>query len=154
MSGVRDGRRIGAASVLQVLVQFTGIALALWPFAPVSAWPGLALLPGVAGVALGAWTIAHNRIGNFSVFPEPLRRARLVTTGPYAHVRHPMYGALILVTAAAAAWHGHPLNGVGAVLVVASVVAKARREERFLRARFAQYDAYRRRTRFFIPYLL
>lgn len=144
----------GVASHLQVGAQLAGVAATVWPLEGPGRLPAAALALFGAGLALGAWTLAHNRIGNFGIYPEPRASARLVTTGPYAHVRHPMYGALMLVMLGAAFWNGHAISFAGLALVVAAVTAKAMREERLLGARFGEYAAYRRRTRWFVPYLL
>ncbi len=142
-----------AISHLQVAAQFTGIALTLVPVPGTPHGPAAALAACVAGAALGIATLAHNRLGNFRVYPEPKSGARLVTSGPYALIRHPMYSALLLMMAGIAAWNAHPLNLAGLALTAAAVVSKAAREERFLMAAFDGYDAYRARTRRFIPWL-
>ena len=90
---------------------------------------------------------------NLTVFPKPLAGVRLVDTGAYRLVRHPIYGGLIL-------------GAFGWGLVTASVLAlcaaaalaiffrlKAEREEIWLADAVDGYDAYRRRTRRFIPWL-
>ena len=148
------GARARALSHLQVGAQLVGIGLTVWPWRAPGPPPLPALVLCVAGAVLGIAALAHNRIGNFGIYPEPRAHARLITTGPYALVRHPMYGALMLLMAGAAAWHGHWRNALGALLVAVAVVSKAAREERQLRARFDGYEAYRRRTRWFVPYLL
>ena len=67
------------------------------------AWPVLAqgrsglgpwLLLGT-GAALGVWSLASNRPGNFNVRPAPRVGGQLVQTGPYWWVRHPMYAAVM-----------------------------------------------------------
>jgi len=144
----------GTISHLLVAAQFGGVALAAFPFAGAQAGPVAALGACAAGALLGAATLAHNRIGNFGVYPEPRTGARLITSGPYALIRHPMYTSLMLVMAGIAAWNGHPLNWAGLALTIAAVASKAAREERYLGTLFDDYDAYRARTRWFIPWLL
>ena len=68
-------------------------------------------LPGVwsgglwlASAVLGLWTLWVNRPGNFNIRPEPHPDGHLVQEGPYRWVRHPMYGAVLLLAAGAAAW--------------------------------------------------
>jgi protein-S-isoprenylcysteine O-methyltransferase Ste14 len=143
-----------AVSQLQVATQLAGVALATFPFAAAERGPVAALALCLAGAVLGVVTLAHNRIGNFSIYPEPKAGARLITTGPYALVRHPMYTALMLMMAGIAVRNAQALNALGLALVVTAVVSKAAREERFMRARFDGYEAYRGRTRWFVPWLI
>lgn len=105
-----------------------------------------------AGVAVGAWALAANRPGNFNIRPDPHPEGRLVTGGPYAWVRHPMYLAVLLAMAAFAlggdAWQWAAWAALAAVLA-----AKARREERGLAILHPGYEAYRRRTRAIVPFV-
>lgn len=135
-----------------VAAQMAALAALLWPwqaaYFDAAAWPILAV-----GAALGAWTLAHNRPGNFSVLPEPRASARLVTSGPYALVRHPMYSAVIVgALALAIGWNTVP-HWVAFAALVAVLNAKARREERLLVERFPDYAAYMARTPRFVPRL-
>lgn len=73
---------------------------------------------------------------------------RVIDSGPYAVVRHPMYsGALILVVGispALGSWWGL----VAAVLLVPVLVWRLTREEAFLTANLAGYRDYRARVRY------
>ena len=73
---------------------------------------------------------------------------RVISTGPYARVRHPMYsGALLLffgTPLALGSWWGLILFPAG----VAILIARLSDEERFLLRNLAGYDDYRRRVRF------
>ncbi len=91
--------RIAAAGRVLVAAQFALIGWLIWPLTP-QAWsaPALALLAGA--VALGLWTLFHNRPGNFNIRPEPKASGRLVTGGPYRYLRNPMYSAVLLFAAA------------------------------------------------------
>jgi len=135
-----------------VALQFLLIVLLIVRAHPAAiAAPSLVAL--VAGVALGAWALWVNRPGNFNIRPEPKAGGRLVTSGPYRLVRHPMYLSVLLFTAAFA------LAGDGwqwpAWLALAAVLyAKALREERGLPLVHPDYPDYRARTRAILPFLL
>ena len=81
---------------------------------------------------------------------------RVVDTGPYRLVRHPIYTGLILAAVATAAEKATLLALAGAVLITFGFWLKARFEERFLRSELGHeaYDAYARRTRMLVPLLL
>ena len=135
-----------------VTLQFIGLAVALYPWhqwGMVSRWWAVLLI--VAGALLAVWAVWHNRPGNFRVLPELTEGGALITSGPYARIRHPMYSALLLVGAGGALASGHGLNLVGWGMMAWALWAKAEREESLLLLVFGQYAAYRSRTRRFIP---
>jgi len=140
-------------STLLVGLQLAALVAVVLP-AGADAWHAIGYLPIAAAGWLGVWTLAHNRPGNFGIFPEPRSNSRLVTTGPYAWVRHPMYLAVLLFAGGfVVGWRG--LAHLVAFTLLAVVLhAKAAREERLLRQRYPQYAAYAERTRRLIPFLL
>jgi protein-S-isoprenylcysteine O-methyltransferase Ste14 len=79
---------------------------------------------------------------------------RVVDTGPYAIVRHPIYTGIILASVANALQLGTPLALVGALALWLGFWLKARLEERFLRAQLGEgaYDAYRRKVPMLVPF--
>ena len=100
------------------------------------------LLAGVAGFVWAARTLGSS----LTPFPRPLAEGVLVEDGPYRFVRHPIYGAGLLVVL------GYGLlTSVAATAVVPALAVlwwlKARVEERHLVARFPAYADYRRRVR-------
>lgn len=109
---------------------------------------GAALL--LAGVtALEVYALLRLR-NSFSIIPEA---RRLVTSGPYAVVRNPLYAAEI---AAAVTWVASEprLLLVAALLpFVALQLLRIRFEERLLRAAFPEYAAYFARTPRLIPFV-
>jgi protein-S-isoprenylcysteine O-methyltransferase Ste14 len=82
---------------------------------------------------------------------DPMPKA-LITTGPFAVIRHPFYVAYSLAwLAAPVATHG-PLAAVLAVVAIAVYVVAARREERLLEERFGEaYRTYKLGTGMLVP---
>jgi len=141
------------AGLILVALQFALIAWLVWPFTP-QTWSPLALAFAAGAVALGAWTLAYNRPGNFNIRPEPHARGRLVGGGPYRYVRHPMYSAVLLFAAAETTAYQDPWKVVASALLFAVLLGKATIEEAYLTDRYAEYADYSRRVRRFIPWIL
>ena len=149
--------RTGIAFVVAQVGLFAAFALlprawsVAWDTGTWGAAVGWALV--AIGVALGvAAGVALGR--DLTPFPEPRSGARLVRAGPYRHARHPIYGGLLL---AALGWTLASGSVAVALLTITAAVffdAKRRYEERSLRARFVDYDAYRSVTRVFVPFLV
>jgi protein-S-isoprenylcysteine O-methyltransferase Ste14 len=136
---------------LLVLLQLTGIGAACFPVEFANHGSPYALLICALGLGGGIATLFYNRVGNFSIYPQPKQGARLITTGPYRYIRHPMYLSLIVMMLGVALYNFHWLNFAGLVLVIAAVSGKALLEERLLLAHFPAYADYMRRTRRIIP---
>jgi len=104
----------------------------------------LLLLSGVA-VLMSA--------SSFSIFPRPIGGGRLVESGPYRIVRHPVYSGLIL------GGLGFALQRVSIATLLATLFLavvldlKRRREEVWLAAQFPDYAAYRGRTKALVPFI-
>ena len=98
---------------------------------------------GLAGLAaLGRGT---------TPLPRPSQQARLVQTGIYARVRHPLYTSVMLASLGwALMWQSWPALFV-AVALIPFFYGKARREERWLREQFPDYADYEQRVPRFLP---
>ncbi len=107
-------------------------------------WLGAPLLG--AGLALMSWGV---RSLGPSLTPgtEPLADASLVTAGAYAHMRHPIYGGIVLAMAGyTLAWSNWVLALLVGLIARAYFTGKARAEERWLLARYPMYRAYVRQV--------
>ncbi|MGV8898962.1 MAG: methyltransferase family protein [Burkholderiaceae bacterium] len=140
-------------SRLLVAAQMLLIVLLAWPnHAPALGATSIALF--LLGMIAAGAALAVMPARTFSVLPEPTRDSELITSGIYRTIRHPMYLAVLLCGLSAcvaydSAWKWSLLALLAGVLAI-----KIRREERMLLARFADYAAYRHKTKAVIPYLL
>lgn len=99
-------------------------------------------------------TLAFKHLGrNLTAFPKPKDDGALVTHGVYAYVRHPIYTAFISGAAAYALYQGSWWSGLGVIALAVWLEFKSRREEQFLRTMFADYPAYMRHVKKFIPFV-
>jgi protein-S-isoprenylcysteine O-methyltransferase Ste14 len=110
---------------------------------------GLLIAGGLGFAALGILGLRENLTAN----PRPRQGGRLIDTGVYGIVRHPIYTGIIV---AAFGW-GCLASSVAALLVAALLGVffdtKARREEAWLRVAYPDYDDYRRRVHKLVPLL-
>lgn len=81
-------------------------------------------------------------------------RHRVVDTGPYAFMRHPIYAGIITAVFATAAIEATVTALVGAAFICSGLWLKARAEERFLMVELGpdDYRSYCRRVPMLIPF--
>jgi protein-S-isoprenylcysteine O-methyltransferase Ste14 len=142
------------------LLQLAGAALVFygpighgWPAWTVDEWAGwpMAALT-VAGFLFAWWARLHlGRLWSGTV--QRKEGHRLVDTGPYRFVRHPIYTGLLLSIFATAIARAGLVPLVGAGVMTFAWYLKARLEESLLRAELGAdaYDAYAGRTPMLLP---
>jgi len=112
-------------------------------------WAGFII--GLASLVFLAWTQAT--LGNY--FSPQLRLQKdhqLVTTGPYARIRHPLYSSLFGIGVAFALVTANWLFVLLAVLVIVGLIARVPREEKMMLDEFGDsYRDYMLRTGRFFP---
>lgn len=105
----------------------------------------IAALCGLLGaIALGR---------NLTPFPKPTPTARFIQHGIYRRVRHPLYVAVFCTAVGWSLVWASWAALFGCLALAIFFDAKARHEERWLRARFPEYADYERRVRRFIPWI-
>jgi protein-S-isoprenylcysteine O-methyltransferase Ste14 len=123
----------------------------LWHTPASLAWFMVAVT--AAGLLFTWWARVHlGRLWSSSV----TRKAdhRVVDSGPYGIVRHPIYTGIIAASIATAVVRGTLLAWLGVCSMTLGWVIKARLEERFLRDQLGTeaYDAYARRVPMLSPF--
>lgn len=139
-------------SLILVALQL-GLLVAIAATGPVVPPQPAALALIGAGGALGLWALVVVRIRNLRIVPEPVANARLVVSGPYRLIRHPMYAAVLLV---AGGWLAGHVTIPRLVLLLALAIVlllKLRHEESILVKELPGYADYMRRTRRLVPWL-
>lgn len=125
--------------------------LRLWHVNRAEAWACVAA--EAAGFAFCWWARLHlGRLWSGQI----TRKAdhRIVDTGPYGIVRHPIYTGILLAVIATTAAKGTVLAAAGALGLILGLWMKARLEEEWLRSELGaeSYDAYRRRVPMLLPF--
>lgn len=105
-------------------------------------------------VKLLLWTSFHNKRGNFNIVPELKEGCKLIQTGPYHWIRHPMYTAVILIGFGVMfyVFAFFKIVFMGGLIVV--LFAKAKREERLWCEKTFEYTRYQKQTKMFIPFII
>lgn len=105
------------------------------------------------GIALAIMARAYLR-SPWGVRASAEEPAELITTGPYAFVRHPIYGGMLLAMLGSAL--AQTLLWLLPLIVYGPhFIRAARREEELLREEFPErYPGYMKRTKMLVPFVL
>jgi protein-S-isoprenylcysteine O-methyltransferase Ste14 len=114
----------------------------------------IAIAVQIAAILFFLWARLTMGWRSFHATANPLESARLVTTGPYGLVRHPIYVSLWVFCWAGVADHLSLLSAAMGLFVAAGLLARMVLEEGLLRARFPEYAEYARRTKRIVPFVL
>jgi protein-S-isoprenylcysteine O-methyltransferase Ste14 len=168
----RRAKRVQVVKDARSPTDIAGLASALF---------GLAILPGIyvatgipetANYPASAWAIAlgaiafscalwvfrrsHKELGrNWSITLEIREKHQLISSGPYAVIRHPMYTSFLLMALGQALLLSNWVVGLAGLIGFAVLFfLRVNKEERMMLENFGpQYRTYMERTKRIIPYL-
>jgi protein-S-isoprenylcysteine O-methyltransferase Ste14 len=120
---------------------------AAWPF-----WAGAVLTAG--GLLFTVWARLH--LGrNWSGTVTIKQGHELVTSGPYAIARHPIYTGLLLAFVGSALARSEWRGVLAVALAFWALWRKLKLEERWMREQFGDaYETYSRRVAALVPFVL
>lgn len=114
-------------------------------------WVGAGLT--AAGIGLGLWSLWHLGL-NVTPTAVTRRDARLVRSGPYGRVRHPLYSSMLMTVPGCALLTENALVLGSGLAAFGILLLRTRREEEELLERFGRrYADYARRTGRILPRL-
>jgi protein-S-isoprenylcysteine O-methyltransferase Ste14 len=156
VSESRQSRRVHElllnAAFLLAILPIPGLRQRFLPDISMVVWAGLVLQTG--SFVLGVWArraLGRHWSGEITIKVDH----RLIRTGPYRLVRHPIYTAWLGMFASTAIVSGQMHAVLGFAMAAFAYWRKIRLEEANLKNAFGpDYEAYRRETRTLIPWLL
>jgi len=137
-------------NLILTVIQYLGFGIFLY----LSPWmaDGLPLqLIEFLGFALAIWALATMNKSKFNIAPQPRKNATLVTSGPYAIIRHPMYTSLLLSFTPLVISHWDNNRFTLLIFLYVNLILKLLFEESLLISHFDSYDEYMKRSWRVIP---
>jgi protein-S-isoprenylcysteine O-methyltransferase Ste14 len=105
-----------------------------------------------AGLGFSIWARRH--LGrNWSAHVAVKEDHALIRTGPYKHLRHPIYTGILLAFLGTAVAIGEWRGILALPLALVAFVRKSRLEEERMQQTFPEYEKYRRDTAAIIPFV-
>jgi protein-S-isoprenylcysteine O-methyltransferase Ste14 len=133
------------------LIPLPWLYLHLWPTSFWPFWLGVVLT--LAGLLFAIWAREH--LGaNWSRSVTLKQDHELITSGPYALVRHPIYTGILTGFLGSVLAEGQVRSLIAFLLVSLALWAKLRLEEQWMRSQFGDtYAAYTQHTAVLVPWL-
>ena len=106
-----------------------------------------------AGIFVTMWGIVALRKSVIRVTPDVDARAKLITSGPYKWVRHPLYSGIIFSCLGLLTIDLNYLRIIYFLVLIADLLLKLNYEEKLLSNHFKDYSEYKKKTARIIPFL-
>ena len=137
---------------LLVFIQFAGLAF-IFISGPVFSQNLVFLVVEIIGVLLGFWAIIAMKLDNLRIYPDIKENAKLVVSGPYKVIRHPMYFAIILTITPLIINYYDWIRSLVGLIILIDLIFKLNYEEKLLLNNFSEYKNYTKNTFRLIPFI-
>jgi len=141
--------------ILFLFVAFGPVSLPGWP-AWTGSWRIISIIVGLIVGALGGLLVLGGLVSlgsNLTAVPRPKEGAHMVEHGAYHWVRHPIYSGIIFGAFGLGLLRGGWLGLFYGLILFIFFDIKSRREEKWLREKYDNYEAYQNRICKLIPFL-
>ncbi len=158
-------REPGVSRFVRMVLVLCALALLWLPRVPVAVlnnrflptgtwWFWYAAAVTAGGMLFSVWARRH--LGkNWSQAVTLKENHELITSGPYALVRHPIYTGLLLAIVGCAVARGEWRGLIAVALAFGALWQKLKLEEKWMHAQFGEsYEAYSRRVSALVPHIL
>ncbi len=137
---------------LFVFIQFVGLAFILIT-SPVFSKSTVLLIIEICGILLGVWAIFTMKLNNLRIYPDLKENAKLVVSGPYKIIRHPMYLAIILTIIPLTIDYYNQYRFFVSLIIIIDLLFKLNYGEGLLLNNFAGCKNYTKTTYRLIPFI-
>ncbi|MDE3236407.1 MAG: hypothetical protein KGO81_10670 [Bacteroidota bacterium] len=140
------------SSMLLVSIQFACIGWFLFT----AQYNAFHLVDGIlllGSILLAISALLVMRWKNFTIMPEPKKSISLITKGPYAFVRHPMYSSVLLFCLSLLLTDPSLIQLSVYIILLSDLVIKIHKEEKYLSAKFPEYGHYSTTTKRILPFI-
>jgi protein-S-isoprenylcysteine O-methyltransferase Ste14 len=126
-----------------------GLDAVRYQLLPIPFWAVFpAVLLHITGDALMLWAMVVNPFMEKAIRIQTERGHHVITTGPYAIVRHPMYAGFILLFLGVPLMLGSGWAFVPVSVVLAALIIRTILEYRILQIKLPGYEAYTKKTHY------
>lgn len=111
-------------------------------------WKAIGYIGFIPAATLGFWTFKQNTYLAQYVRIQKDRSHRVITTGPYKYVRHPMYVGVILFILCMPLVLGSLYSFIPALIIIILFIIRTSLEDKTLQEELEGYQDYARRVRY------
>jgi len=139
--------------IVLVFIQFFVIFLMILPLGQETKYFEFGMFFIVLGGVIGALALLKNKLGNFNIRPDIKEGCKLVTTGIYAYIRHPMYTSVLTIMFGLAFMYLSWFEIILYFILLLNLLIKMFYEEKLWKCEGTEYQEYTKNTSRLVPYI-